>query len=337
MPSKKKYPADYSGDGFEVTRGRPGKPASIAISRWSREAERVLRRHRISVVGAGTYDRDVSAVVRRLPEFARQIKCLSVGRAAASACAAISELHNLEFLSLSSPSQAVDFSRLRRLRECSLHAPATLGNIGAARGLRTLVLWEIREMRDLSALSSLQRLRHLQLHQIRGLVSLEGIQSLPLRKLRIIYPRSLRSIAPLRAVRTLESLELVGGSGVTDIEHLGALRELQAIAVTSGPTFPSFDFLKRLRKLRELSLENTAIASRRYSIAPLARLPRLRKLVLYAGTKSGFKGIFDLEELTKCRSLEWLTLDRGPGFRSEAFVKEPPRLQHLNLTRTPLI
>ena len=332
---KRGYAAGYEGDGFEIRRLRADRPLAIGIRHWSRELERVMRESAVPLVSVHSSFYRSGASLDVLADFAPQITTLGLAAGApAEMLAVISVLDRLEDLTLASPTDAIDFSGLRRLRECMLIFPASIGNIGDARNLRDLALFEQKGIRNLALLAPLRRLRRLYLNSNRGLASLEGIEHLPLRQLQVIYSGRLESIAPIGDMTTLRDIEIVGCSRIRDITLLGDLHALRSIRMRSGPALPSFDFARRLRELRVFSLENTDIRARRCSIAPLARLPRLGELRLYAGTKQGFGCITDVESLGRARALETLSIDRGPVIHSMLWVRHLTRLRKFSITRT---
>jgi hypothetical protein len=317
------------GDGYVLSRTKRGEVVSLSIRirHWSDEVEAVLRESGATRIWQEASWVDGAPVLRELIRYAPQIRSIVTSEDPVGDLALLGEFSALEELILQHPGDAIPYHRLVSLRDLSLWDNATFARAADAPSLRSLNVWSL-PWRDLSPLRGMQALRELDLRQMRRLMTLEGIESLPLERLMLVYLGRLGSVAPIGQLRSLKFLSIDGSSKAAGAADWTGLPALETLALDNGPALPDLDVLGSMPNLQRVTLMNTPIGAGPTSVAPLARLRRLRALRLIGRPRS-YKNLTDLEHLGAITSLENLVLDNIGELASIGWVRGLQELREL--------
>jgi hypothetical protein len=276
MPSKRYHHTGHTQPSFQIVSSvrSPGSPAAH-VNYWSPELERALRDHGVTRVAITGWWKDRGPGLGFLAAFAGQIQHLVVADETIADLSVISELEQLESLSVHGAVEGIDFARLPRLRSCALSDAASLGNVAASPSLRELALHRIG-IPDLSGLAPLGTLRALSLRSLARLVTLEGMEALPLEKLELHGLTGLRAIAPVTAGDTLRALSLSDATQVADVERVGEVALLETLYIDRVPELASLAFLRGIARLRDVGVWRTRIRDGDFGV--LLELPRLERV-----------------------------------------------------------
>jgi hypothetical protein len=325
------------GDGYVLRRSRmwQDEVLSLTIKHWSDEVETVLRESGATDIWQEASWVDGTPVLRALARYAPQIRTIVTSAHPAGDLALLGEFAALERLILHHPGEAIPYDRLPSLHSLSLWDSATLARAVEAPCLRSLQVWSL-PWRDLSPLEGMPALRELDLRQMRRMATLHGIESLPLERLMLVYLGRLASVAPIGQLHSLKFLSIDGSSKAAGAAGWAGLPALETLGLDNGPALPDFDVLGSMPSLESVTLMNTPVGAGSTSVAPLARLQRLRALVLIGRPRS-YKNLTDLELLGEITSLENVVLDNIADLASIEWLRGLQRLHTLRIGGTRLI
>ena len=323
--------------GFSIGQARPDTPVSASIMRWSAQLEQALNEFRPSrIIIPRGFEGDSRALSGLVP-FAEEIEHLMLPATPQIDLGFISELTGLRKLTSDQMADGPSFARLVHLEKCYLTKPTkTLGRLWEAPALAELHLWSV-PLRTMEMLAPFAALRRLTLRQVDSLTSLDGIRALTVELLDLIYCRRLKSVAALRGMPSLEVFLLTGSGSIGDLAAAGDWPNLKTFAVSSGPPIVDFSILEGSPRLEAFAINSTDMVGAPCSIAPFTRMPGLKHMVFRAGPKKGFQCLREVERLAEIRSLELLSIDRGPDLPNIRFLCALTKLTNLDLTRTNIL
>lgn len=301
----------------------------VWVSAWSPGLEALLAETGVERVafrapffaGGGTLD--------FLRTFAPQVRDVAVeGPALGAADAAVlGDLPRLEALSLPGEVKAVDFSRLSALRRCVLEGGKTPGNVARAPALEDLGVFRAG-LPDLRALEGAPRLRKLFVAEWGRLTSLDGLQGSAVEELEVRAVPRLVHVGAVAQMPALRALTLQGCRRVEDLEAVGRVGTLESLRVTDGPPVDALEWMAGAGSLASLAWASPVAEG--CSLAPLARLPRLRTLRLLKDARR----FADLHRIGEMAALEELGLAGGGTLPSLGFLRGLANLRHLSLAQT---
>jgi hypothetical protein len=324
-------------DGFSISQARPDTPVSAVIKRWSVQLEQTLAEFRPSevIIWPG-FEGDPKALWG-LTRLGEAIEKLTLPGKPKLDLGFLSELTGLRELWSDQMADGPPFRKLVHLEKCYLHKPIkTLGRLWEAPALAELHLWSV-PLRAMEMLAPFAALRRLTLRQVDSLTSLDGIQALTVELLDLIYCRRLKSVAALRGMPSLEVFRLTGSGSIGDLAAAGDWPNLKTFAVSSGPLIVDFSILEGSPRLEAFAINSTDMVGTPCSIVPFTRMPGLKHMVFRAGPKKGFQCLREVERLAEIRSLELLSIDRGPDLPNIRFLRALTKLTNLDLTRTNIL
>jgi hypothetical protein len=318
-----------TGEGWEYwTTFLTDAPPMVWVSAWSPGLEALLAETGVERVafrapffaGGGTLD--------FLRGFASQVRDVSVEGPAlgASDAAVLADLPRLEALSLPGEVKPVDFSRLSALRRCVLEGGKTVGNVARAPALEDLGVFRAG-LPDLRALEGAPRLRTLFVAEWSRLASLDGLQGSAIEELEVRAVPRLVHAGAVAGMPALRRLVLQGCRRVEDLEAVGRVGTLELLRVVDGPPVDSLEWIAGADSLASLAWASPVAEG--CSLAPLARLPRLRALRLLRDARR----FADLHRVGEIASLAELALVGAGTLPSLGFLGGLRNLERLSLTR----
>jgi hypothetical protein len=322
------------GPGWRLRQDRDGE-LRMHLAHWSNEAEQALREWKAAHIIQTASWAEGPPVLRRLVDFAPQIRSLTTIAAAVPDVACIGELVMLEQLILQHRDPGIDYSRLTKLRELFLWDKATPGRVAEAPALSMLQLSKLK-IHDLRGLEGCPSLRKLMLMRMGSLKSLAGIERLPLESLTVTYGARFGSFAPIASLAGLRTLSIDGNSKVEDIDAIAGLTRLEVLAIENGPAIPAVELLGASPAMQSIAMIGTEVGTGPASLAPLARLGSLMHLTLRGRPKS-LRNLTDIPLLGEVTTLELLSLDRVADLASVAWIRPLERLRHLAISGTRIL
>ena len=328
MTIRETEPAAACPDFHVAPRGLDGVPGvAIIVYAWSKAVERAIRDTEASTVVFDPRWRNSGSDFDRLAEFGGQILSVGIQTSDVEDLSPIARLTHLERFQAHCAIETLDFGKLVKLRECLLAGVTALGNLAAAPSLEDVALVK-GTIRNLESLRAATGIRRLLLNDLPRLSTLDGLPCHALENLRLHYLPRLKSVADVCDAGNLAALEIVGCSGIADAEIIGGVEWLRMLRL-HGPSIDSFDFIARIAELRDLSFSTGAVRADPILIAPIATLRKLTRLGL-----ADLKRVADIGRIADIRSLEWLSIVRGPTLQSLAFLKTLTSLRELSISKT---
>lgn len=228
-----------------------------------------------------------------------KLKILAVGDAPNVDISAVSQLVNLEFLSISEGKGLMSLEMLVCLKHLRLAMAPGLQLPGAGLPeLRQLAVWNYLGG-DLSMLSNYPSLMHLEMTQAPRLVSLNGIENIAgMSILELAYCPKLNDLQALSSLHGLHKLKLKNTKSVDGYSVIRTLKALNGIVIENGAILPSIEFLAGLECLESVVLRKTIIHDN--DLSPLMLLPALTHVYLDNKKKYG-SAVKDIEKLAADR------------------------------------
>ena len=175
MTSRRYHHPSSAAPSFEIVSPvrSPGS-AAAHVNYWSPELERALRERHVTQIAITGWWQERGPGLEFLAAFADQIRHLLVADETITDLSVVSELEQLESLSVRGAVESIDFARLPRLRTCALADASSAGTVAASPSLRELAIDRVG-IRDLTGLAPLGMLRTLSLRSLGRLVTLDGL------------------------------------------------------------------------------------------------------------------------------------------------------------------
>lgn len=319
-------PIKTSGDGYALYRHPDGR-SWVYLSHWSPDVDAMLLESGVPRVIVSEHW--TAPTLEPLRPYAGQIEELALISTAITDLALLADMPVLRKLELHHTTRGVPFGSLRRLEDCSISSPATMGEVCQAPALRRLSLDGV-PFRDLRMLEG-QSLTSLTLDG-KHKCSLDGIQALPLQEL-TSQLRRLESLAPLLGL-PLQRLSIYEGRALRDTEEVGRVATLESLELQGCAAVRSLDFVTNLSALQHFTIEDTVLSDETVSLQGLSGLSALRELRL-SGEKHGLRNLVDLECLGPLCMLEKLHIHKGPEeIESIGWVRSLKRLKHFWFGKT---
>jgi Leucine-rich repeat (LRR) protein len=248
---------------------RPGEKTRLLVKEcWMPELFRVVKETKVQSIQIKEW---THSNIEFLSAIVPQVRTLTVeGSQSLEDLSAISDLANLEELSVYGPLERVDFTRLKKLRTLSINGSNQEGNWLKCPWITKLNIAQVH-VSDLRPLEKLVHLQHLTCGN-RALTGLGGIEKLGQLTRLAVGETPWTSLSGVEAAPRLKQLLLSFMPKLVDAGAISQLRKLQLLSIRQCRRFHDLSPIEQLSALKVLDLSDCKLLD---SLAPLASLNSL--------------------------------------------------------------